>query len=59
MGPVWGFCFNLSGGTAMKNSTSHAGAPAQIHVTEMVGVSSESWAEAAQGIIEQATKKHP
>jgi flavin-binding protein dodecin len=59
MGPVWGFCFNLSGGTAMKNSTSHAGAPAQIHVTEMVGVSAQSWADAAQGIIEQAAKAHP
>lgn len=44
---------------ATKTATEHAAAPAQIHVTEMVGVSAQSWADAAQGIIEQATKSHP
>lgn len=44
---------------AAKSATEHASAPAQIHVTEMVGVSAQSWADAAQGIIEQAAKSHP
>ena len=44
---------------ASKSPSEHASAPAQIHVTEMVGVSAQSWADAAQGIISQAAKSHP
>ena len=42
----------------MSKSTEHAKSPAVIQMVEMVGVSKESWSDAARQAVERASEKH-
>ena len=43
----------------MSRSTEHAKSPAAIQVVEMVGVSKESWSDAARLAVERASETYP